>query len=135
MKLKRFWIHLMILTVIVSLLSIKGFPIALGALYLPVFFKVVELQMNLSKGLTKEDVPAHTFIKSNQTGVVVSVVCIFIITAILFNVLGSFYNGLNGLLGTLVTLSPITLIIAAILYILTAIAVIQRAKDKFSLKE
>lgn len=52
----------MIATVIVSLISIKAFPLALGALYLPVLFKIVQLQLNLSNGLI-DDVSAQTFIK------------------------------------------------------------------------
>ena len=47
--LRKYWIHFVIVTVIVSLLSIKGFPLALGALYLPLLFKIVQLQLNLSK--------------------------------------------------------------------------------------
>ena len=37
--LRKYWIHFVIVTVIVSLISIKGFPLALGALYLPLLFK------------------------------------------------------------------------------------------------
>ena len=37
----------MIATVIISLISVKGFPLALGALYLPLLFKIVQLQLNL----------------------------------------------------------------------------------------
>ncbi|MEJ7202512.1 hypothetical protein WL380_12255, partial [Staphylococcus epidermidis] len=65
----QYWIHLMIATVIISLISVKGFPLALGALYLPLLFKIVQLQLNLSKGLV-DDVSAQTFIKSNQSGVI-----------------------------------------------------------------
>ena len=72
--LRKYWIHFVIVTVIVSLLSIKGFPLALGALYLPLLFKIVQLQLNLSKGLI-DNVNAHTFIKSNQSGVMISVIC------------------------------------------------------------
>ena len=32
--LRKYWIHFVIVTVIVSLLSIKGFPLALGAFIL-----------------------------------------------------------------------------------------------------
>ena len=46
----KYWKYLMIATVIVSLISIKAFPLALGALYLPVLFKIVQLQLNLSNG-------------------------------------------------------------------------------------
>lgn len=77
--LRKYWIHFVIVTVIVSLLSIKGFPLALGALYLPLLFKIVQLQLNLSKGLI-DNVNAHTFIKSNQSGVTISVVCCLLIT-------------------------------------------------------
>ena len=77
--LRKYWIHFVIVTVIVSLLSIKGFPLALGALYLPLLFKIVQLQLNLSKGLI-DNVNAHTFIKSNQSGVMISVVCCLLIT-------------------------------------------------------
>ena len=66
----KYWIHLMIATVIISLISVKGFPLALGALYLPLLFKIVQLQLNLSKGLV-DDVSAQTFIKSNQSGVII----------------------------------------------------------------
>ena len=80
--LRKYWIHFVIVTVIVSLLSIKGFPLALGALYLPLLFKIVQLQLNLSKGLI-DNVNAHTFIKSNQSGVMISVVCCLLITGVL----------------------------------------------------
>ena len=70
----KYWLHLMIATIIISLISIKAFPLALGALYLPLLFKIVQLQLNLSKGLI-DDVSAQTFIKSNQSGVVISVIC------------------------------------------------------------
>ncbi|MEJ7350937.1 hypothetical protein WL553_12070, partial [Staphylococcus epidermidis] len=78
----KYWIHLMIATVIISLISVKGFPLALGALYLPLLFKIVQLQLNLSKGLV-DDVSAQTFIKSNQSGVIISVICCLAITGIL----------------------------------------------------
>ena len=71
----KYWIHLMIATVIISLISVKGFPLALGALYLPLLFKIVQLQLNLSKGLV-DDVSAQTFIKSNQSGVIISVIVV-----------------------------------------------------------
>ena len=80
--LRKYWIHFVIVTVIVSLLSIKGFPLALGALYLPLLFKIVQLQLNLSKGII-DNVNAHTFIKSNQSGVMISVVCCLLITGVL----------------------------------------------------
>lgn len=37
--LHKYWLPLTIATIIISLLSIKGFPIAFGALYLPILFK------------------------------------------------------------------------------------------------
>ena len=62
--LRKYWIHFVIVTVIVSLISIKGFPLALGALYLPLLFKIVQLQLNLSKGLI-DNVNVH-FIKKSS---------------------------------------------------------------------
>lgn len=94
----KYWLHLMIATIIISLISIKAFPLALGALYLPLLFKIVQLQLNLSKGLI-DDVSAQTFIKSNQSGVVISVICCLAITGILIYTLNSFYNSLTGFLG------------------------------------
>lgn len=129
-NLHKHWKLLMILTVIVGLLSIKGFPIALGALYLPVLFRVVKLQMNLSKGLIYERDP-QMFIKSNQKGVIISVVCCIAITFILMKAISDFYAGLTGFLGTLIAISPVTLAISIILYILSAIAVIQAVKLHF----
>ncbi|AMY04453.1 hypothetical protein CD149_09975 [Staphylococcus condimenti] len=129
-NLHKHWKLLMILTVIVGLLSIKGFPIALGALYLPVLFRVVKLQMNLSKGLINERDP-QMFIKSNQKGVIISVVCCIAITFILMKAISDFYAGLTGFLGTLIAISPVTLAISIILYILSAIAVIQAVKLHF----
>ncbi len=32
----KYWIQLLIATIIISLISIKAFPLAIGALYLPV---------------------------------------------------------------------------------------------------
>ena len=89
----KYWIHLMIATVIISLISVKGFPLALGALYLPLLFKIVQLQLNLSKGLV-DDVSAQTFIKSNQSGVIISVICCLAITGILIYTLNDFIAGL-----------------------------------------
>lgn len=126
----KYWIHLLVATVIVSLISIKAFPLALGALYLPILFKVVQLQLNLSKGLV-DDVSAQTFIKSNQSGVVISVICCLIITGVLYYTLDSFYSSLSGLLGHLITISPVTTVISAILYILTAFATVQATKLKY----
>ncbi|WKU13801.1 hypothetical protein [Staphylococcus devriesei] len=128
--LQKHWLQLTIATIVISLLSIKGFPIALGALYLPVLFKIVHLQLNLSKGLI-DDINARPFIKSNQTGIIVSVLCCLIVTGILIYTLNDFYQSLTGILGYLVMLSPFTLIISAILYVLSAIAVVQAVKVKF----
>ena len=85
----KYWKYLMIATVIVSLISIKAFPLALGALYLPVLFKIVQLQLNLSNGLI-DDVSAQTFIKSNQSGIIISVICCLAITGILMYTLDGF---------------------------------------------
>ena len=128
--LRKYWIHFVIVTVIVSLLSIKGFPLALGALYLPLLFKIVQLQLNLSNGLI-ENVNAHTFIKSNQSGVVISVICCLLITGVLTYALDDFYNELPGFLGVLVSISPVTLTIGVILFVLTAIAIVQATKAKY----
>ena len=103
---------------------------AIGALYLPILFKIIKLQINLSKGLV-DQVNASTFVKSNQTGVIISVICCILVTVVLFKPLGSFYNSLDGILGILVLISPATMIIGAILLILTAIGVIQAAKAHF----
>ncbi|MDN6067243.1 MAG: hypothetical protein L0I52_07645 [Staphylococcus equorum] len=123
--------YIMISAVIVKLISIKGFPMAIGALYLPVLFKVIKLQINLSRGLV-DQVNASTFVKGNQTGIIISVICCIVITVLLFKPLGDFYNGLTGFLGTLVTISPVTMVIGAILLILTAVGVIQAAKVQFN---
>ena len=123
----KYWLHLMIATIIISLISIKAFPLALGALYLPLLFKIVQLQLNLSKGLI-DDVSAQTFIKSNQSGVVISVICCLAITGILIYTLNSFYNSLTGFL---VSISPFTIALSVILFILTAIAIVQAIKSKY----
>lgn len=128
--LHKYWLHITIATIIVSLLSIKGFPIALGALYMPILFKIVQLQLNLSEGLI-DDVTAKPFIKSNQTGVIISVICCILVTAILMYTLNDFYQALTGFLGVLITLSPFTLVLSVILYILSAVAVVQAVKIKF----
>ena len=128
--LRKYWIHFVIVTVIVSLISIKGFPLALGALYLPLLFKIVQLQLNLSKGLI-DNVNVHTFIKSNQSGVVISVICSLLITGVLTYTLDDFYNELPGFLGVLVSISPVTLTIGVILFVLTAIAIVQATKAKY----
>ncbi len=121
----------MICAVIVNLISIKGFPMAIGAIYLPILFKIIQLQINLSHGLV-DKVNASTFVKSNQTGIIISVLCCIVITVLLFKPLGDFYNSLSGFLGLLITVSPVTMIIGAILLILTAIGIIQAAKMKFN---
>lgn len=121
----------MISAVIVNLISIKGFPMAIGAIYLPILFKIIQLQINLSHGLV-DKVNASTFVKSNQTGIIISVLCCIVITVLLFKPLGGFYNSLTGFLGLLVTVSPVTMIIGAILLVLTAIGIIQAAKVKFN---
>ena len=128
----KYWLHLMIATIIISLISIKAFPLALGALYLPLLFKIVQLQLNLSKGLI-DDVSAQTFIKSNQSGVVISVICCLAITGILIYTLNSFYNSLTGFLGFLVSISPFTIALSVILFILTAIAIVQAIKSKYKI--
>ena len=127
----KYWKHLMIATVIISLISIKAFPLALGALYLPLLFKIVQLQLNLSNGLI-DDVNAQTFIKSNQSGIIISVICCLAITGILYYTLNDFYNGLTGFLRILIQISPVTVILSAILYILTAIATVQATKQNFN---
>ncbi len=121
----------MISAVIVNLISIKGFPMAIGAIYLPILFKIIQLQINLSHGLV-DKVNASTFVKSNQTGIIISILCCIVITVLLFKPLGGFYNSLTGFLGLLVTVSPVTMIIGAILLVLTAIGIIQAAKVKFN---
>ena len=45
----KYWIQLLIATVIISLISIKAFPLAIGALYLPIIFKVINYNSILSK--------------------------------------------------------------------------------------
>lgn len=129
--LSNYWKYLMICAVIVNLISIKGFPMAIGAIYLPILFKIIQLQINLSHGLV-DKVNASTFVKSNQTGIIISVLCCIVITVLLFKPLGDFYNSLTGFLGLLITVSPVTMIIGAILLILTAIGIIQAAKIKFN---
>ena len=129
--LSNYWKHLMICAVIVNLISIKGFPMAIGAIYLPILFKIIQLQINLSHGLV-DKVNASTFVKSNQTGIIISILCCIVITVLLFKPLGGFYNSLTGFLGLLVTVSPVTMIIGAILLVLTAIGIIQAAKVKFN---
>ena len=129
--LSNYWKYLMISAVIVNLISIKGFPMAIGAIYLPILFKIIQLQINLSHGLV-DKVNASTFVKSNQTGIIISVICCIVITVLLFKPLGGFYNSLTGFLGLLITVSPVTMVIGAILLVLTAIGIIQAAKMKFN---
>ncbi|REH94102.1 hypothetical protein DOS70_09490 [Staphylococcus felis] len=131
MKLSHYWVVFIIISFIINILSIKGFPLALGTLYLPVLFKVVQLQLNLSNGLVSEDVTAQTFIQSNQKGIVISVICCIAITVALYIYLDDFYNQLTGFLGSLIILSPVTLAIGLILYILSAISVVQAVKLKY----
>ncbi|MCG7340339.1 hypothetical protein MHZ36_13835 [Staphylococcus sp. ACRSN] len=128
--LSKYWKYFMLSAAVINLISIKGFPMAIGALYLPILFKIIKLQINLSKGLV-EQVNASTFVKGNQTGIIISVICCILVTIVLFKPLGSFYNSLDGFLGLLISISPITMIIGAILLILTAIGVIQAAKLYF----
>ncbi|CFO32446.1 membrane protein [Staphylococcus aureus] len=54
-----------------------------------------------------------------------------IVTVLLFKPLGDFYSNLDGFLGLLITISPVTMVIGAILLILTAIGIIQAAKEQF----
>lgn len=132
MKLSRYWVILLILSTVINLLSIKGFPLALGTLYLPILFKVVKLQLNLSDGLVDADsVNANTFIRTNQKGIIISVICCIAITVALYIYLDDFYNALTGVLGGLIALSPVTLVIGFILYILTSISVVQAVKERF----
>ncbi|MBF0814306.1 MULTISPECIES: hypothetical protein [Staphylococcus] len=128
--LSKQWKYIMIVAVIVNLVSIKGFPMAIGAIYLPVLFKIIKLQINLSRGLV-DQVNASTFVKGNQTGIIISVLCCMIVTVLLFKPLGEFYSNLDGFLGFLITISPVTMVIGAILLILTAIGIIQAAKEQF----
>ena len=55
---RKILIQLLIATVIISLISIKSISIGNWALYLPIIFKVIKLQLNLSKGLI-DDVNAQ----------------------------------------------------------------------------
>ncbi|PTI81413.1 hypothetical protein BU098_10500 [Staphylococcus xylosus] len=128
--LSKQWKYIMIVAVIVNLLSIKVFPMAIGAIYLPVLFKIIKLQINLSRGLV-DQVNASTFVKGNQTGIIISVLCCMIVTVLLFKPLGEFYSNLDGFFGFLITISPVTMVIGAILLILTAIGIIQAAKEQF----
>lgn len=131
MKIYRYWVPLLVVSTLVNLLSIKGFPLALGTLYLPVLFKVVQLQMNLSKGLVDDTVTPETFIRSNQKGIVISVICCIAITIGLYIYLDHFYMSLNGVWAILIQMSPLSVVIGMILYILTAIAVVQAVKQRY----
>ncbi|MDN8847927.1 hypothetical protein Q0M30_13885, partial [Staphylococcus aureus] len=91
---------------------------------------IIKLQINLSRGLV-DQVNASTFVKGNQTGIIISVLCCMIVTVLLFKPLGEFYSNLDGFLGFLITISPVTMVIGAILLILTAIGIIQAAKEQF----
>ena len=116
----------MISAFIINLISIKVSYGDWSSLFTN-FIKIIKMQMNLSKGLV-DQVNPKTFIKSNQTGIIVSVVCCIVISILLLKPLNDFYNSLGGFLATLITISPITMIIGAILLILTAMAIIQAAK-------
>ena len=128
--LKNYWKYTMIAAFIVNLISIKGFPMAIGAIYLPILFKVIQMQINLSQGLV-DQVNASTFVISNRTGVIISVLCCMFVTVLLFKPLNGFYESLTGILGFLITISPVLMVIGAILLILTAIGIIQAAKSQF----
>ncbi|MBA8778694.1 hypothetical protein HR080_04935 [Staphylococcus schleiferi subsp. coagulans] len=133
MKLYRKWGLLLVLSTIINLLSIKAFPLALGTLYLPVLFKVVQLQLNLSDGLIDDRAAsAQTFVRANQKGIVISVICCIAITVALTLYLADFYQQLQGFWGLLIDLSPITMVVGLILYLLSAIAIVQAVKIKFN---
>ncbi|MBY7665300.1 MULTISPECIES: hypothetical protein [Staphylococcus] len=132
MKLYQMWLPLLIASTLINLISIKGFPLALGTLYLPILFKVVKMQMNLSNGLFEEDVNANVFIHNNQKGIVISVLCCIAVTVALFIYLKDLYTSLSGILGFFIMFSPITLALGLILYILTAVAIVQATKHKFT---
>ncbi|MFB3189309.1 hypothetical protein [Staphylococcus pseudintermedius] len=132
MKLHQKWVTLIIISTIINLLSIKAFPLALGTLYLPVLFKIVQLQLNLSNGLV-DDAQSHvqTFVKTNQKGIVISVICCIAITVALTIYLDDFYNQFSGISGVFIQISPVMMVIGLVLYILAAIAVVQAVKHKF----
>ncbi|MGV3033008.1 hypothetical protein [Staphylococcus chromogenes] len=75
---------------------------------------------------------ARVFIHNNQKGIIISVICCLAITAVLFVYLNDFYTTLTGFLGVLIAMSPVTLALGVILYIVSAIAVVQAVKYKFS---
>ena len=91
--------------------------------------KIIKLQLNLSKGLI--DISAQPFIKSNQTGVFISVLCCILITGILIYSLNDIYTQFTGFIGFLVQISPITITLSIIFYILSALAVIKAVKVKY----
>ncbi len=62
---------------------------------------------------------------------VISVICCLLITGVLTYTLDDFYNELPGFLGVLVSISPVTLTIGVILFVLTAIAIVQATKAKY----
>ena len=70
------------------------------------------------------------FIKSNQTGVFISVV-LYLITGILIYSLNDIYTQFTGFIGFLVQISPITITLSIIFYILSALAVIKAVKVKY----
>ncbi|MFO8478979.1 hypothetical protein R6M68_14080, partial [Staphylococcus aureus] len=63
--------------------------------------------------------------------IIISVICCLAITGILMYTLDGFYNSLTGILSILIKISPFTIVISAILYILTAIVTVQATKHKF----
>ncbi|QLK86354.1 hypothetical protein [Staphylococcus sp. 17KM0847] len=131
MKLYKYWIPLLVISTVVNFISIKGFPLALGTLYLPVLFKVVQLQMKLSDGLVDQSVTPETFIRSNQKGVIISVICCIAITMGLYVYLDHFYATLDGIWAFIIRMSPLSVVVGTILYILSAIAVVQAVKYRY----
>ncbi|MEJ7517572.1 hypothetical protein WL766_13960, partial [Staphylococcus pasteuri] len=73
----------------------------------------------------------QTFVKTNQKGIVISVICCIAITVALTIYLDDFYSQFSGILGVLIQISPVLMVIGLILYILSAIAVVQAVKYKF----
>lgn len=49
----KYWIQLLIATVIISLISIKAFPLAIGTLYLPIIFKVIKITTQFIKRINR----------------------------------------------------------------------------------
>ncbi|WP_278925361.1 hypothetical protein [Staphylococcus auricularis] len=128
--LTKHWKLIITASVIVNLLSIKGFFMALGSLYFLLIFKVIDMQMNLSKGLV-DDVDPMVYVRSNTRGVIIAVICFILATVIFMFGLDDFYNSLPGVLGVLVDLNPLLLIIGTVLFIFSAIAVIQVLHQKY----